>query len=347
LSEQPKAARVVLDVLSELDFKNGIDLGYMSDRRLSSLLRVADEPRGIETIFEEVERSRYFIAEGRVVLRENASSVLMKELQHRSVEEVAEFVRGSINLISTYLDDGGYESIKNPERFTFRAFRGRDAMSSDYPVLQAFSLLRRLGLLTLTRCTLYPYTTDPVDLTQASSGQQQMLCSIFGLAAALEDDAIVLIDEPELSLHPRWQMSFIKHLITALDAAVGCHVIIATHSPLIAQAGAAHGAEIVPMGDDDPKHHLLPGARGGNVSVEELLVNVFDTPVPSSLHITNKIFSLVTSAESGTEDDRDRAVQELKDYLGLYQREGQGEGETVALLKRAIKLISESTPSIG
>lgn len=34
--------------------------------------------------------------------------------------------------------------------------------------------------------------------------------SIFGLAAELEDDAVILVDESELSLHPRWQMALLN-----------------------------------------------------------------------------------------------------------------------------------------
>jgi len=48
----------------------------------------------------------------------------------------------------------------------------------------------------------------PMDVTQTSSGQQQMLCSMLSLASALKDNSIVLIDEPELSLHPKaWETS--------------------------------------------------------------------------------------------------------------------------------------------
>lgn len=330
---------MVIDVLRELNFKEGIDLVYSADRRLAALLSIANDKNGIERAFEQVLRQRQFVVGGAYIGPE-AYGVLLDELRRVGVNELAEYVRGSIELISPYADGFHVDRGRQLERFVFRAFRGREAMSSDYPVLQSFALLRRLGLLTLAGCTLTSYLGGAVDLTHTSSGQQQMLCSIFGLASALEDDAIVLIDEPELSLHPRWQMSFFKHLEAALAGVVACHVIIATHSPLIAQAGAAHGAEIVQMGSQDGHEQLSLQERRADASVEELLVDVFDTPIPNSVHISNEIFGLVARAETGTDQDRQQALGQLREYLDLYRRDGAGESETVEMLSKAIRLVT-------
>lgn len=217
-------------------------------------------------------------------------------------------------------------------------------MSSDFPYLQAFSLLARLDLIEVDGCELTPIAGRPLDLSRTSSGQQQMLCSNFGLAAALDDDSVVLIDEPELSLHPLWQMNFFKHLETALEEVTHCHVILATHSPLIAQAAAAHGVQIVSMGGESNPQDMRASARREASSVEEMLVNVFDTPIPNSLHISKEIFSLVTKAESGTAWDKLQAMDQLKKYLSLYRRQGEGSPEMAHLLTKAMDLVSTAAP---
>jgi predicted ATPase len=43
---------------------------------------------------------------------------------------------------------------------------------------------------------------------------------------------LVLIDEPELSLHVNWQKSFLPDLLKIVEA-TGYDVILATHSPFI------------------------------------------------------------------------------------------------------------------
>src|SRR5690349_22975449 len=62
--------------------------------------------------------------------------------------------------------------------------------------------------------TLFPYTTlfrsvecepdqRPIDVEALSSGEQHELVLLFDLIFRVEKNTLVLIDEPELSLHPR------------------------------------------------------------------------------------------------------------------------------------------------
>lgn len=67
-----------------------------------------------------------------------------------------------------------------------------------------------------------------------SSGQWSWLSTLGGLAVEVEDNTLVLIDEPENSLHPSWQQAYVPTLLEILRKYVGCHIIIATHAPLIA-----------------------------------------------------------------------------------------------------------------
>ena len=69
-----------------------------------------------------------------------------------------------------------------------------------------------------------------VPLDKLSSGEQHQLVLFFELLFELRENALILIDEPELSLHVAWQKKFIAdlHRIIALNQ---FDVILATHSP--------------------------------------------------------------------------------------------------------------------
>ncbi|UYO55692.1 AAA family ATPase [Rhodopseudomonas palustris] len=71
-----------------------------------------------------------------------------------------------------------------------------------------------------------------VPLDQLSSGEQHQLVLFFELLFELRENALILIDEPELSLHVAWQKKFIADLnrIIALNQ---FDVILATHSPTL------------------------------------------------------------------------------------------------------------------
>jgi predicted ATP-binding protein involved in virulence len=69
-----------------------------------------------------------------------------------------------------------------------------------------------------------------VPLEKLSSGEQHQLVLFFELLFELRENALILIDEPELSLHVAWQKKFVSDLqrIIALNQ---FDVILATHSP--------------------------------------------------------------------------------------------------------------------
>lgn len=65
---------------------------------------------------------------------------------------------------------------------------------------------------------------------EMSSGEFAMLSTILGISVAAKDShTLILLDEPELSQHPNWQMTLIDNLDKALRDKV-CHLLIATHS---------------------------------------------------------------------------------------------------------------------
>jgi predicted ATP-binding protein involved in virulence len=65
-----------------------------------------------------------------------------------------------------------------------------------------------------------------------SSGEQHILIQIYDLLFSDKPDSLILIDEPEISLHVAWQLSFLEglHQITGL---VPHDIVLATHSPQI------------------------------------------------------------------------------------------------------------------
>lgn len=65
----------------------------------------------------------------------------------------------------------------------------------------------------------------------ASSGERELLIYLFAIYALNVRDALIVIDEPELHLHPRWQKTLLN-LFERLSAETGNQFIMATHSPV-------------------------------------------------------------------------------------------------------------------
>ena len=75
-------------------------------------------------------------------------------------------------------------------------------------------------------------STDDLDLEQLSSGEQHELVLLHKLIFEVEQNALVLIDEPELSLHPLWQQQLTEDLLQIAERQ-RFDILIATHSPYI------------------------------------------------------------------------------------------------------------------
>ncbi|ASF45067.1 AAA family ATPase [Methylovulum psychrotolerans] len=71
-----------------------------------------------------------------------------------------------------------------------------------------------------------------IDLALLSSGEQHELVMFYDLIFKVEPDTLVMIDEPELSLHISWQHKFIDELKKIVEQAK-FDVLIATYSPTI------------------------------------------------------------------------------------------------------------------
>ena len=71
-----------------------------------------------------------------------------------------------------------------------------------------------------------------LELASLSSGEQHELVLLYDLLFRVKPNTLVLIDEPELSLHVTWQKSFLPDLLEIVSA-TNFDVLLATHSPFI------------------------------------------------------------------------------------------------------------------
>lgn len=67
-------------------------------------------------------------------------------------------------------------------------------------------------------------------VSAASSGERELLTYLFAIFALNVRDAIIIVDEPELHLHPKWQKTLLQ-LFIRLAQSTGNQFLLATHSP--------------------------------------------------------------------------------------------------------------------
>ncbi|MGU5731629.1 AAA family ATPase [Aeromonas jandaei] len=108
---------------------------------------------------------------------------------------------------------------------------------------------------------------------------------------------MVLIDEPEISLHPEWQETFIDLIYNAFSNYEKCHFIIATHSPLIISNLPKENCFILNMDSNE----TLRSIDYHNRSADYQLARLFNTPGFQNEYLNRLCVSILSDFSKGTE----------------------------------------------
>lgn len=156
-----------------------------------------------------------------------------------------------------------------------------------------------------------------LNLTQLSDGERGLLAMVLDLARRLsqanpflgnpliDGSAIILIDELDLHLHPKWQRTIIENLTRTFP---NCQFIATTHSPQI-------------IGELNPKNILVIDREVYNPSISygidssRILEEVLDTPSRNKkVHdILNEIYKYIDDGNVKKAKDQ---LNNLKKILG-------------------------------
>jgi predicted ATPase len=144
--------------------------------------------------------------------------------------------------------------------------------------------LRKAGVFREIEIFLYK-ASEPIPLNQASSGELTLVATLIFLTVAIAENSVVLVDEPENSLHPRWQIEYVKLLVDLLYL-YQPKIIIASHSPLI-----LNGAEV-----NLPRVLIFKGVKGvftihtnESTNVEEIYQDVFNVTTPRNRFVSERV----------------------------------------------------------
>lgn len=72
----------------------------------------------------------------------------------------------------------------------------------------------------------------PLENETLSSGERQVMIQMYELLFVAEQDAFVLVDEPEISAHYAWQLLYFNN-ISSIAHLKNMQLLVATHSPLM------------------------------------------------------------------------------------------------------------------
>lgn len=183
-------------------------------------------------------------------------------------------------------------------------------------ILKHERFLKKLKIISSVRLYLEKeYNT--VELKNASSGELMMISSLLHISSHIKDDSVILIDEPENSLHPKWQKEYVSKILD-LFYYYKPKVIIASHSPLI-----------IPLKSQDSKLFKLSGYKLKEIvretsNNEEIMSEVFGVLTPENRYLSDYLINVINDYDADLIDyicARDKIMAQRQKIYDFRQSE--------------------------
>lgn len=179
-----------------------------------------------------------------------------------------------------------------------------------------------------------------------SSGEQQLITLAAKLSAKAEEGMVMLVDEPELSLHVRWQRA-IPRMLADLSQHLQCSMVVATHSPVL--IASALEKDCCFVASKQVLNTLPPHQRP---SVESVLFDDFDTYTENTRRVHELCAAMVSEIIHEVNGDsppkrrnRRDPLERLRDISQIVEaapaQQGEGRQRDLALIERTRAAIEE------
>ncbi|NWO19532.1 AAA family ATPase [Leptotrichia sp. oral taxon 223] len=163
---------------------------------------------------------------------------------------------------------------------------------------------------------------DEFDINELSSGEKQLFLRTLAIKMLNPENSIILIDEPELSLHPRWQQRIVD---VYRKIGKNNQIIIATHSPHI--LGSVKKENIMLLDkDDEGKIVVKTGDElydSYGQPTERILEDIMGLKTTRNQEIFDKLEKIreMVNEDKYETDDFKKEYGDLKEILGTMDED--------------------------
>lgn len=236
-----------------------------------------------------------------------------EEDRERLAEAIKTYVDRNLQVLNTL------EGLKGKSILLRVGVGGIPTSNKHGLTIEMWELLLRLGRVIVMGTTFYrAKNLQAMPGEQLSSGQWGWLGTFGALVAEMRNNSLILVDEPENSLHPRWQQEFIKELHAIVSSFVNCQVVVATHSPLIASGVSPEWGNIRTLTRPSRsgafvRSQEVPTAYGWSASdVYDGPFGLVSTRAPEFLASANAALKELSAGATIADAQRDAWIDEFK-----------------------------------
>lgn len=261
-----------------LELDNSIDVFYYTSNN-TKFFKGNLTPKALSDYFESI-RAKYSESTTRPPYK--LDQFLKIKDDDKLIQSICDFCNQLVN--ENRLEKPPYKG-SSIRKITYNLIEPKlqELLQAEYLMLEH---LRQLGMIYAPEIELK--RIDGYSLQESSSGEYHFFSSIVGLMATIRPtNSLVLIDEPEISLHPNWQMkyfSFLRELFSHSEYST-CHILVATHSHFLISDLKGNSSKIIGLKRNNGKIETMELPKDIDTygwSAEDVLYNIFN--VRSSLN---------------------------------------------------------------
>lgn len=201
------------------------------------------------------------------------------------------------------LDDKLYSIPNSPSKsFEYDLYydRGASKLRKNHLELEH---LRKLNL--VNPPNIYFYRDNAYTLNESSSGEFHFFSTMVNLIANVEHRSLMLIDEPEISLHPNWQMKYLECIREIFSSEqISAHIIIATHSHFLVSDLKGNNSKLIGLTLDNQLEvtEFDDAINTFGWSAEEVLYRIFNVRSTRNHYFESDLVKIVTLINRNSSD---------------------------------------------
>lgn len=188
-----------------------------------------------------------------------------------------------------------------------------DRLFQDYELIQE---LDKLDLIVYPTLKLKK-ESNYLAFGSISSGEMNIITSLISIAATINKNSLVLIDEPENSLHPNWQMAYFKLLRDMFKGSSDSHFIVGTHSHLLLSNLLPDNSTIVSLNREKSVLSKLYDFEIYGWSSEEILYEIFKVRSTRNYFFEYDISNLLSLINHSSKDFE--TIRKLIEKISKYK----------------------------
>jgi ABC-type cobalamin/Fe3+-siderophores transport system ATPase subunit len=200
--------------------------------------------------------------------------------------------------------------------FAFDIFNQDEDFHRYFPLLPH---LHRLNLISYPQISLRK--SGQYQLDESSSGEYHFISTMLAILSAITPHSLILIDEPEVSLHPKWQMQYISFLNKIFKKYNSAHFIICSHSHFMVSDMSPENSTVLSLKRENAIVAKVEPITYG-WSAEEILYSIFEVRSMRNSFLEYDLTKLVSLINKGSEEyDEIRRISNKMASLTLSEND--------------------------